>query len=508
VRVEPTVELREPVRAAVRRAVGQAGALRNVSGVSLVALLCAGALAPVAATWAVAGPLALAWAGMAGSVGAGVLTEVVDDALEKLCGDGEGQEPGEEQAGEVLAARLERVLVGADASGAALRETASGLLRELDALHILLEHTAGDDRDTQLAVVAALADLGSQFGEFAFVAEDVRRVLWDIDAQLHRQRQQLRAQGERSREQSMVLSQVLEAVTRGPRGEPGSSAWRGCPYLGLVPFSRDEARVFYGRRDLTRRRDRALAERLEGGGLLLMSGSSGAGKSSLLHAGPVPAWARDVLAPGSGRWPCRVLTPTASPLRELAAHLADLAGCDAGTVCASLQLDPARAAHWAAEGLRAALGPRAARDPNGAGARLVLVLDQFEELFTLTAPGSAGHTEQAAFLEALDALAAKPAIGPRREPVALVVVAVRGDFMDQALAHPALARAQDAGTFVVGPMTEEELRQAVTGPAAEAGLSLDPGLVEGVTREVRDQADQLSAGSGLLLLLSQVMAAT
>ena len=72
-------------------------------------------------------------------------------------------------------------------------------------------------------------------------------------------------------------------------------------------------------------------------------------------------------------------------------------------------------------------------------------------------------------------------------PAALVVVAVRGDFLDRAIAYPPLAAAVDAGLFAVGPMSEAELRLAITGPAAEAGLTVEPALVEAVITELRGE---------------------
>ena len=95
----------------------------------------------------------------------------------------------------------------------------------------------------------------------------------------------------------------------------GLAASRG-PYLGLVPFEERDARLFYGRDELADRLVRRLAERLDGTGILLVTGESGSGKSSLLRAGLMPRLAAGRLGPGSERWPRRVIRPTASPLRE------------------------------------------------------------------------------------------------------------------------------------------------------------------------------------------------
>ena len=72
-------------------------------------------------------------------------------------------------------------------------------------------------------------------------------------------------------------------------------------------------------------------------------------------------------------------------------------------------------------------------------------------------------------------------------PPALVVVAVRADFLGRLIAYPPLKAALDAGPFTVGPMSEAELRLAITGPAVEAGLAVEPDLVDAVIAELRER---------------------
>jgi len=148
--------------------------------------------------------------------------------------------------------------------------------------------------------------------------------------------------------------------------------------------------------------------------------------------------------------------------------------------------------------------------PAGAAAcappRLVLVVDQFEELFTAAGDEQAGRLEREAFIAALHAAATVPA-GPHELPAALVVVAVRADYLGRLIADPTLKAWVDAGLFTVGPMSEAELRLAMTGPAAEAGLVVEPALVEAVIAELREGGG-VGLGSGVLPLMSQAMAAT
>jgi WD40 repeat protein len=132
----------------------------------------------------------------------------------------------------------------------------------------------------------------------------------------------------------------------------------------------------------------------------------------------------------------------------------------------------------------------------------VLVIDQFEEVFTLS-PGPGSKTERQAFITALAAAAARPA-GSGQEPPAVVVIAVRGDFWDRCAAYPELAGALQEGQFVVGPMTGSDLRRTITGPADAARLQIDPSL----TGTILDDLRAAGGGAGVLPLLSHVMALT
>ena len=313
--------------------------------------------------------------------------------------------------------------------------------------------------------------------------------------------------------------EVLAAL-RGEAAAPGDAAagqgpaWPDGPYLGLVPFEERDARLFYGRDELADQLVRRLTGRPGGAGILLVAGESGSGKSSLLQAGLLPRLAAGALGPGSQRWPRRVIRPTGSPLRELAMHLAEMAGADPVSVYRSLAAAPDEAPMLAEQAARTATGRGA--NPGGSGGlagtgagappRLVLVVDQFEELFTVGEGAGAGAVERAAFVTALHAAATIPA-GPGRVPPALVVVVVRADYLGHLIADPPLKAALDAGPFTVGPMSEAELRLAVTGPAAEAGLVVEPAVAEAVVAELRGEAG-CGLGSGVLPLMSQAMAAT
>jgi len=123
-------------------------------------------------------------------------------------------------------------------------------------------------------------------------------------------------------------AQVLAAAeAAGPRPGPVT----GSPYRGLAVFKEQDAALFFGREAATAQVLDRMSEHLAGTGLLMVSGVSGAGKSSLLQAGVLPRIRADGLAagPGAAWWPCVVFTPTRAPLDELALRVAPLVGADA-----------------------------------------------------------------------------------------------------------------------------------------------------------------------------------
>ncbi|MFI0483485.1 hypothetical protein [Actinomadura sp. 9N215] len=275
-----------------------------------------------------------------------------------------------------------------------------------------------------------------------------------------------------------------------------------CPYPGLAGFGPDQARWFFGRdrliADLIARLDR----RLSAGGVQMVVAPSGAGKSSLLHAGLLPRLSESAL-PGSRRWPRLALTPTAAPLRALAGRLAALTGADPDEVAATLAADPQAGATL----LRAALDATAGEDP---GARVVVVVDQFEELFTLCTD----EAERRTFVDVLTCLAAVPAdaVPAGTGPPALVVAGLRADAYPACVDHPALRRALQDDQLLVGAMERDELREAIVHPAQDVGLELEPGLVEVLLRDLgaatdADGADGPGYEAGRLPLLAHALRA-
>ncbi|MEP6658845.1 MAG: AAA family ATPase [Acidimicrobiales bacterium] len=267
-----------------------------------------------------------------------------------------------------------------------------------------------------------------------------------------------------------LLAQLLEAADAG--GGPLASL--PCPYKGLAAFQPADHDLFFGREEIVA----TLLARLGKAPLLGVVGASGSGKSSLVRAGLLPALWQGAL-PGSAGWRTVVMAPGAHPLSELAAQLALVVQASASSLLRDLEADR-RTLDLAARQLLTGANP---------AARLLLVVDQFEELFTICEDPD----ERDRFLDAV--LHAVGAPGART----CAVVVLRADFYGAAATVPALAAALESNHVLLGPMREDELRAAVERPARQVGLRLEPGLADAVVAEVTDQAGALPLLSHALL---------
>jgi WD40 repeat protein len=292
--------------------------------------------------------------------------------------------------------------------------------------------------------------------------------------------------------------------------EDDEDRWAGvCPYRGLSAYQQDQAEVFYGREQLVERLVQKMAERLDRPGILVVSGASGVGKSSLLRAGLLPALAEGELRGNAANWPVRVMYPTPAPLDELARVIAGIADGDPAAIRSNLVLKPTRA-HQV---IRDAVTPHAVASSQVIyrDERLVLVVDQFEQVFTPLG-NVAEHAADDAdrqrldFIAALHAAATRPC-GPNAEPAAVVVIVVRSDFLAACADLPELADALQDGVFLVGPMGESELRRTITGPAQKAGLYIEPGLVDSIMKDLPVSGTG-GYEAGALPLLSEAMRVT
>ncbi len=294
--------------------------------------------------------------------------------------------------------------------------------------------------------------------------------------------------------------ELLRLVQEGPPAGSGSGAEATvferqsdgvCPYRGLSAFTPQDADWFFGREHATAALVERTFERVGSGPLMLVA-PSGAGKSSLLNAGLVPALRRgDFPMPGADRWPVVTFTPTSRPLEELLERTAKAVGGDLAVTVEEARENPGALLDAVRARTDDPPAPPGERRPPPC--RPVLIVDQFEELFTLCADDD----ERRSFVRVLCALAA-----PRPEESghgsAVVVLGVRADFTGHCLDLPELAPVLTDGLFVLPPMSVGELRESITRPARLAGLTLQPGLVPLLLRDagLRDERDGPPRGPG------------
>ena len=246
------------------------------------------------------------------------------------------------------------------------------------------------------------------------------------------------------------VTRYREVIEREAPVEPGS-----CPWKGLVAYGVADAPWFAGRERLVAE----LLTRLASARLVALVGGSGTGKSSLLHAGLLASLQAGAL-PGSERWVPLVMRPGAHPMRELVRTA--LHGVDSDR-------DRDRVA---------ALLERVVFDEEES--RVVLIVDQFEEVWT----ACTDTAEREAFLDALAEVV-------ETADQCTVVLGVRADHMAGLADQPVLAQALADATVLIGAPSAAEARRAVEHPAELAGLVLDVGLADALVDDAGDEPGSL-----------------
>jgi formylglycine-generating enzyme required for sulfatase activity len=238
-----------------------------------------------------------------------------------------------------------------------------------------------------------------------------------------------------------ALVDALASLRAGP-APPQASA--GNPYRGLSAFESEHRGLFFGRASEAR----AVVDRLRFQALAVITGDSGVGKSSLCRAGVLPLVAEGALGDGR-RYQALTIVPGKRPCSALVTAL-----------CGAFSLDEMKIADEMSDDLDALA--RALRRALGKEQGALVLIDQAEELVTLADPA-----EARAFAEAVVRLPSAPA-GVR------VLLTVRGDFFTRLAALPGLGEELARALYLLRPLSPEGIRAAITGPAAQQGVSFEP----------------------------------
>jgi WD40 repeat protein/DNA-binding SARP family transcriptional activator len=258
-----------------------------------------------------------------------------------------------------------------------------------------------------------------------------------------------------------------------------------CPYRGLSPFREADAPFFFGREAFTEPLAQAVRTRLI---VAVIVGSSGSGKSSAVFAGLLPRLREE------GDWLITDFRPGVQPFHTLAAALLPI--LEPGLS----ETDRLVETRKLADALRERRVPlynvvERALDKSTGSNRLLLLVDQFEELYSLCPEPEVRRC----FVDLL--LAAVEAVEERRDSPFVLLLTMRADFMGQAVAYRPFADALQETALILGPMTREELRAAIERPADMQGAALEAGLVDRLLDDVGEEPGNLPLLEFALTLL-------
>ena len=240
-----------------------------------------------------------------------------------------------------------------------------------------------------------------------------------------------------------------------------------CPYMGLEAFNQDSAEYFYGREALVQKLLNQVNHKLS----IAVVGASGSGKSSAVQAGLMAQLKQGKQVPGSDRWWMGCFRPGEQPIKALADLLTNRSSKKAQ---AQEKLQIEGLLYQGVEGFVRWLRTRS--EP-----MVLLVIDQFEELFTL-----AGESERQEFIELI--VGALKYAGDRFK----LVFTIRADFVASCLEIPELAQILQKNSILVPPyLTKADYRSAIVKPAEQVGLKVESGLVELLLQDLDRSAGDL-----------------
>ncbi|MGD8462334.1 MAG: BTAD domain-containing putative transcriptional regulator [Anaerolineae bacterium] len=296
---------------------------------------------------------------------------------------------------------------------------------------------------------------------------------------------------EPSEETTQLYDKIRDGKLERLPGAPPRSSERehrtlgACPYRGLAAFREADASFFFGREAFTARLVKAVQQQPM---VVVVVGSSGSGKSSTVFAGLLPRLRDET------DWLVAHFRPAGQPFHAQAAALLPLLEPDLSETDRLIQ------ARKLASALRQGEIPLydavdRALEKRGPASRLLLVIDQFEELYTLCPEPDV----QRQFLDGL--LAAVEAGNEQRTSHFALLLTLRADFMSHALSHRPFADALQDGSLMMGPMSRDELRLAIVKPAGKQGAAFEAGLVERLLDDVGEEPGNLPLLEFALTLL-------
>jgi energy-coupling factor transporter ATP-binding protein EcfA2 len=259
------------------------------------------------------------------------------------------------------------------------------------------------------------------------------------------------------------VSDLLEKITSRLQPKPFDGR---CPYKGLEAFEEEDAELFFGRERLIDE----LVSRVNESRTVFITGPSGSGKSSLVRAGLIHALKQGEIE-GSDRWLYETMKPGREPLKDLALAFSRLKS-------------PELQDYFLAHSTETDILNKCAESVLGAhkNQRLVLFVDQFEEVFTQVSQ----EEERAAFIDML------AQAGAAENGRVITLFAMRSDFLSNCAVYPQLNdRINQSKLFQVGAMQPDELVSAMAQPALRVGLRIDPDLIAQIINDMKGEPGAL-----------------
>ncbi len=244
-----------------------------------------------------------------------------------------------------------------------------------------------------------------------------------------------------------------------------------CPYRGLFAFREEDAPFFFGREAFTAQ----LVEAVHRQTLTVVIGPSGSGQTSIVFAGLLPHLRHE------GGWLTAAFRPGSRPLHDLANGLIPLLEPQLKETDRLVETGKLAEALGEGELSLSAVAARILEKNPGVG-RLLLLIDQFEELYSMCPEARLRHR----FLDTLLEISSSPAQSSGTPAPLQLVLTLRADFMGQALAYRPFVDALPGVDVKLGPMTRQELGQAIAKPAEKQGVTFEAGLVERILDNVGD----------------------
>ena len=247
------------------------------------------------------------------------------------------------------------------------------------------------------------------------------------------------------------------------------------PYVGLRPFESEDSLYYFGRREQIK----ALLRQLHQTRFLAVVGSSGCGKSSLVRAGLIPNLEAGFLVQDRDLWRIAAMKPGDAPLQSLARALLTVLGESTETETLEIYTESIRRKGVQAV-LEKTLSALDRRDAN-----LLLLVDQFEELFRFQRERDGGQEEAADFVSILLRLV------EQAEAPIFICLTMRSDFLGDCDAFQGLPEAINRSQYLVPRLTRQQRREAISSPIYLAGAKIAPRLLDRLLNENVGTRDDL-----------------